>query len=122
MVTIPSVALAEYLAGDRLPDSVFEQVDIETASVYVVLELSAEAAKIAAKIWRKGVKPLAQPAGGRQSLKANIYICASAIAHKVSKIITNDPHFIELLKGSEVEVVIVDKLPMDLVDALTGKD
>jgi len=115
VVVLPAVALAEYLAGDQIPDAVLDRVYLETATVYVVLELTAEAAMISAKIWRKGIKRLSPQAGGRQSLKSDVYICASAIANGVSKIVTNDPHFAELLSGTGVEVLI-DRLSGALTD------
>ena len=116
VVVLPAVALAEYLAGDQIPDAVLDQVYLETATVYVILELTAEAAVIAAKIWRKGAKGLSHHAGGRQALKADVYICASAIANSVSKIVTNDSHFTELLTGTGVEVILIDRLSGALTD------
>lgn len=91
IIMIPSVVLAEFLAGYSAIDR--PEIEKRVAANFFIAPFDAPAAAIAADIWsKKAERQRVQAALGttRETIKADIQIVATAIAHKARRLLSED--------------------------------
>ncbi len=106
-VMLPSVVVAEYLTDFPLEQQEAQRRILERN--FFIAPFDTSAASIAAQIYCKKVMDQVkdQQQIGRQCIKADYKIIATAIAHKATRIYTNDGHFRSLAVGR----IIVEDIP-----------
>jgi len=105
---IPSIVLAEFLTGQ---DPVSQRSVKEIiGKAFFIAPFDAKAAVIAAELFDKQEFDAAKQESevGRQCLKADYKILATAIAHGASAIYANDQHFIKFADGK----IVVRDIPL----------
>ncbi|NOY42802.1 MAG: type II toxin-antitoxin system VapC family toxin [Planctomycetes bacterium] len=107
-IMIPSIVLAEFLTGQ---DPVSQRSVKEIiGKAFFIAPFDAKAAVIAAELFDKQEFDAAKQESevGRQCLKADYKILATAIAHGASAIYANDQHFIKFADGK----IVVRDIPL----------
>ncbi len=106
-VMIPSVALGEYLIGCDPDDRNSQLAEIEKN--YYIPPFDTKAAAIAAELWDKNVidEIREQAKIGKQAIKADIQILATAIAQGAASLYVDDKHFAKFSQHS----VIIKPIP-----------
>lgn len=108
-VAVPTVAVSEVLAMPGMnPDEVFELL-----ANYELLDFDTAAATVSGKIasttnWKSAVLPFP---GGRQLVKLDTLIAATAISVYANVLLTNDDRYEKLLANYPIHVVMIDQLP-----------
>jgi len=107
VIMVPSIVAAEYLIDFPL-DRQEAQIQVLGRNFFIA-PFDAKAAAIAAEIYSKKIMQQAQCDTnlGRQCLKADLKIIATAIAHGAAHIYTNDRHFNSIASGR----IIVEDIP-----------
>lgn len=112
-VMIPSVVAAEYLAGFASDTERAKQMT-QLERFFYVPPLDAPAATIAASLFAniKGATSAAA-AGGRQALKTDCYVVATAIVHGASTIVTSvdELQLFTRIAGGRIKVIEVPTVP-----------
>ncbi|MCH8044425.1 MAG: PIN domain-containing protein [Planctomycetes bacterium] len=108
-ILLPSVALGEYLIGCD-PDTRDQELD-EIARNYFVAPFDDKAAAIAAEIWdNKVVDRVKREAKiGKQAVKADIQILATAIAQGATSLYVEDRHYNNFLQDK----IIIKSIPTE---------
>ena len=110
-ILVPSVVLAEFLAG--VPDERSAAVLAVMEKRFKIAPFDTPAAVIAARIWRKMklenpalLDELKQAGDSRTKIKADIQIIATAVARKAAQIISHDAGLQKLAIG------LIDAVPI----------
>jgi predicted nucleic acid-binding protein len=114
-ILVPSVVLAEFLAG--VPEERSAAVLAVMEKRFKIAPFDTPAAVIAARIWRKVksenaslLDDLRQDGVSRIKIKADIQIIATAVARKADRIISHDAGLQKLAEGW-IEAVPIPDIP-----------
>jgi predicted nucleic acid-binding protein len=112
-IMVPSIALSEYLTGCSEKSREANRAFVEAN--FFVAPFDAKCSAIAANIWDATAvgEAKAEAKVGKQSIKADIFILATAIAHGATTLWVEDGHFFKFAQ---------DKVIIKGIPALAGPD
>lgn len=121
VVMLPSVVLAEYLCGLPREVQIIHRDSLQRN--YFIAPFDARCADIAAELYDKDNLDALRVLGtGKQCLKADLQIIATAIAHGATAIYTDNRSDFQTLGRGRILIEDIPELPPRQLELLTGDE